>query len=133
MEIIIRRLPAATTPDELIAFAAKALKPRWYFFEFSPLGRITNCEVYKVSDGDHNVIGYNGLIYIESEQAVDVIIKRLNGSQINRKTVDAGLYAMRSKENDRRRSNNNQAPGHAINHRSRDRRNTVVLLERLHH
>lgn len=101
MDIIIRRLPETTTRDELFEFAAKALRPRWYFFQFSPLCNITDCEIYKVSDVDDNVIAYNGLIHVESEESADRLVDRLNAKQFHQRSVDAAVY--RSRNNHDRR------------------------------
>ena len=131
MEIIIRRLPDATTKNDLVEFASSALKPKWYFFEFTPLGNITECDIYAVNDGNHNVIGHQGRIQVDSKVQVNVVVERLNSSLLKNKRVDAGLYNARARENDRRIKHAPHIITPSTNHRTEQRRSCQNAIEHL--
>jgi len=132
MDIFIRRLPNSTTRLDLMQFISAALKPKWYLLQFSPLGRLTHCDICRIDDTGNGQIEYHGLARIDPPSAALHAINRLNGEYFKNKKVEVRKFFRRSAKRDRRHVTDSGVPFDTFEKRKKDRRRPHLHMEYLH-
>lgn len=132
MDIFIRRLPNSTTRLDLMQFVSAALKPKWYLLQFSPLGKLTHCDICRIDDTGNGQVEYHGLARIDPPSAGLEVINRLNGEYFKNKKVEVRKFFRRSTKRDRRHVAENELPQGSFEKRKKDRRRPHLHMEYLH-
>jgi len=132
MDIFIRRLPESTNRLDLLRFVSTALKPKWYEFQFTPLGSIKACEICCIENEENEGLEFHGVVRIEPASAAVAVIKRLNGEQLNSKRVEVRKFYRRSAARDPRKGAVEDQIAGSIEFRKRDRRRPHLVLQHLH-
>lgn len=132
MELFIRRLPEATTRLDLIKYVSDALKPRWHLLQFAPTGSITESEILRIEDTDHESIEFHGVIHIVPAAAALTALERLDGNYFKSKKVEVRKYFHRSTERDRRHRQSASPANDIQEQRKQDRRRIHLLIEPFH-
>lgn len=132
MEIFIRRLPNSTTRLDLMQFISAALKPKWYLLQFSPIGTLGHCDIWRIDDPGTQQVEYHGVAHIEPPSAALQLIKKLNGEQFKTKKVEVRKFFHRSAKRDRRRTSSEQPHNQFGEQRKQDRRRSGIRIDYLH-
>ncbi|MCW8908464.1 MAG: RNA-binding protein [Sedimenticola sp.] len=132
MDIFIRRLPNSTTRLDLMQFISSALEPKWYLLQFSPLGKLTHCDICRIDDSGNGQVEYHGLAQIEPPSAALQVINRLNGEYFKNKKVEVRKFFRRSAKRDRRHVADPELPNGTFDKRKKDRRRPDLHMEYLH-
>ena len=131
MWIFISRLPKDTKRKDVVQFVNRALKPGWLMLPLATRARLTRCELMQIVDRDNGISELHGLAEIEPGKMVPGIIERLNGSQLNGKTLGVHQYRHRSPNKDRRTPAWRMGSGAAGERRKVDRRRAHLNIEML--
>ena len=132
MDIFIRRLPNSTTRLDLMQFIASALKPKWYRLQFSPLGKLTHCDICRIDDSQNDQVEYHGIARIDPPSAALQVINRLNGELFKNKQVEVRKFFRRSAKRDRRHLRKEGPLPGRLEKRKQDRRRPDLHMEHLH-
>lgn len=132
MEIFIRRLPNSTTRLDLMQFISAALRPKWYLLQFSPIGTLGHCDIWRIDNTRTQQVEYHGLVRIEPPSAAVYLINKLNGEVFKTKKVEVRKFFHRSSKRDRRRTSIQQLSNHIGEKRKQDRRRSGILIDHLH-
>ena len=129
MWIFLRQIPKGTTREKLGRFVSKGLKPSWMLFQLFPQAKVKRCEVLQVFNHDTNSFEYHGLVMIEPSKAALPVIGRLNGRELQGKSIEVRKYFRRSSYRDRRRTFSEREDGSDFRRQDRRRgqlRSTVL-------
>ncbi|GAB4258050.1 MAG: hypothetical protein Kow0065_07610 [Methylomicrobium sp.] len=103
MRIILVRIPADTSHQDVFRFFEPALK-RKFFFKKPTLSKI---EILRQYDPDANTYEYHALATIEPDSFAKRVIIRLNRKELNGKRIAVREYYLRSWHNDPRQRHGN--------------------------
>jgi hypothetical protein len=117
MNIFLRRIPANTKHDEISEFVAPALKRGI----FRKSAHILNIEILALQDSRAGTVEYHGLVTLDSESAVQSVVKSLQNRRLNGRIVLVRPYYHRSWFNDPRQQQAEVSP-EIIEKRKGDRR-----------
>lgn len=96
--IFVQHISKHTFPSQLHDFINPELTGLLPFRS----GRVLKAEILALRDKRTLRVEYHGLVYVDSEAAGQVAIRRLNKKSLNNKVVSVREYVQRSWQNDRR-------------------------------
>ncbi|HHH39792.1 MAG TPA: hypothetical protein ENK50_09490 [Sedimenticola sp.] len=130
MIIFIRNIPDTTTREELDAFISRGLR-RTQLLPFLRRERLQSSDILKIHDLDADRVEYHGLAYIDDDMEGAALIKSLNGSQLQGRSMQVREYFPRNSQRDRRLGSA-PAPLAIVDRRRRERRRKNLRIETLY-
>jgi len=107
VRVLLPRIPATVTKNQLRQFAARVLDSK-FSLPFTAKPSLGDCEILQITD-QHAIAEHHGLISISPESAAHWFIKNVRGKMLANKRILAREYLDRkgnkddfSAENDRR-------------------------------
>lgn len=98
MIIFLRKLSKNTHYNDIVSFIEPMVKKRF----FRKGGEIESIQMLIIYDRKNQHLEYHGLIRISPDEIAEQVLKKLNNSSFQGKTVQAHQYLPRSWHNDRR-------------------------------
>jgi len=118
MILFIRKIPANTKLNEIVAFVEPAVKGGL----FRKGGVIKGAKILALRDMRLNTVEFHGLVNVEPDKEAQRVLKKLKGKRFKGKFVVIRQYYQRDWHNDKRHNRQDVADAGMMEQRITDRR-----------